>query len=258
MTAEPLRLSFPELAERYNQLQGEALKLDFVVRDSGMQEEKIAELQAFRDILRAKKDAAVVVGDEWLANTLFLFQCMINALRSSLTLWLKIKAGRPEEAWGALVDAQEYTAVALRVPVQGAAAMNDYAQLLLRVEAVVFPGWPMFVSPGIIEEGSGDCSICGRAYDSCDDHVEGLVYAGRLCDRLNRKIKATDHAAFVPSPHDKRCIIRYMSTPDGRKRDYITWKVLDERFSSDDDTVEETNGRMIDVVMLNTKRLDVD
>ena len=258
MTATTVTMSFSDIEKRYNQLQAEALTIDFVVRDSQLQEDKLVELRAFRDVLKNAKRVAIDARDEKRANTIFLFQCMINALSSSLTVWLKIKAGQASDAWCALVDAQDYTSIAMRIPVpRAASSMEGYARRLQQVEVTIFPAWPMFISPGFLEEGSGICSICGSLYNCCDDHLEGLVYAGRLCERLRRNFQ-TDHTALVTAPHDKRCVIRYIATPDGRKRDYITLKVSDDRFESASVGAEESSGLQVDVVLLTTKRLDVD
>jgi hypothetical protein len=257
MTDQPRRrrVSLSEVARRYNELVNRAIKLNYVVRDRQLQNEMVAELGDFRTELASIKEAARAGGQCELANLLFVFQCVINSLSRSLRIWGAIHDGAAADAWGALVDAQEYVAIAQRVSVEGTYGLENYAQRLADIERVVFPGWPMFVSPGLIEEGSGTCSICSKPYDDCADHVEGIVYCGRLCQRVNRTIISADHTAFVDLPHDKRCIIRYIATEDGRKRDYITWRITDDRFESAGETKD---GLIIDVIVLNTQRLDVD
>jgi hypothetical protein len=250
-----VRVSLDELAARYADIIKRALHLNYIVRDRLLQEAMRNELGQFRDEVAAIKQAAIDANRCEIADLLFAFQCVTNSVNSSLRVWSAIHDGAMEAAWEALVDAQEYASIALRIRAEGLYGIQEYAQRLADIERVVFPGWPYFISPGLIEEGSGTCSICSLPYDQCLDHVEGLVYCGRLCDRVDRDLVRGDHTAFVELPHDKRCIIRHIATKDGRKRDYITWRVTDERFQTATDT---EGGLMIDVIALTTKRLDVD
>jgi hypothetical protein len=171
-----------------------------------------------------------------------------------LQMWVGIKSSDPADAWCLLVDAQEYANMALRIPVQGAWGISEYQQHLLKIEDTIFPGWPVYNSPAFIEE-TGDCSICFRPYSECEDHIEDLIYCGRLCERINRKMIRANHIAIVKFPKDRRCIIRHISNDDGRKKDYITGKVLDEKFEkySDDEGLMIFSG-----IIMTSKRLDFD
>jgi len=253
--ADPDSITIPEIAERYNALLAEAIDLHFLVRDAGLQRTKTDDLEVFRLLVKRVKEQAIERGVEDDANLLFLFQCVVNSFKSALLMWIELKGGRPDVAWNLLMDAQDYASVALRVPVRGVAwGIDRHAERLAEIERVAFPGWPLFLSPGIIEDG-GECSICRRRYAECDEHVEGLVYAGRLCDRVNRKMIEGNHVALVETPRDRRCIIRYVSTEDGRKRDYITGKILYEAF---DRREGDENHMVLDAVILTQKRLDLD
>lgn len=248
-------VTIPELAERYNALLAEAINLHFLVRDAGLQRAKADELEEFRLLLKRVKEQAIERSEEDVANLLFLFQCVVNSFKSALLMWIELKDGRPDAAWNLLMDAQDYASVALRVPVRGHAwGIDRHAERLAEIERVVFPGWPVFLSPGIIEDG-GECSICGSRYAECDEHVEGLVYAGRLCDRVNRMMIEGNHVALVQAPRDRRCIIRHVSTDDGRKRDYITGRILDDKFDRHEC---DEHHLVLDAVILNQKRLDLD
>lgn len=247
-------VTIPELAERYNALLAEAIDLNFLVRDADLQRQKADDLEAFRLLAKHVKEQAIERGVEFDANLMFLFQCVTSSFRCALLMWIELKAGRPEAAWHLLIDAQEYASIALRVPLRGAWGIDRHAERLAEIERLVFPGWPRFLSPGMVEDG-GDCSVCGRKYIDCEEHVEGLVYGGRLCDRVNRKVLEGNHVALVESPRDRHCIIRYVSTDDRRKKDYITGKVLDERFDGHDSGEKHLRA---DAIILNTKRLDLD
>jgi hypothetical protein len=249
----PGSVTVPGLAERYNALLADAIDLNFLVRDADLQQRTADDLEAFRVLVRHVKNQAIERECDADANCLFLFQCVISSFRCALLMWIELKGGRPEAAWHHLVDAQEYASIALRVPLQGAWGIDRHAERLVEVERVVFPGWPRFLSPGIVEDG-GDCSICGRNYAECA-HVEGLVYAGRLCDRVNRTIIEGNHVALVESPRDRHCIIRYVSTDDGSKKDYITGKVLEERFDGYDGGESHLRA---EAIILSLKRLDLE
>lgn len=250
----PDSVTVPELTERYNALLAEAIDLNYLVRDADLQRSKADDLEAFRMLVRHVKEQAIERGCEVDANRLFLFQCVISSFRCSLLMWIELKAGRPEAAWHLLVDAQEYASIAMRVPLRGAWGIDRHAERLAEVERLVFPGWPRFLSPGVVEDG-GDCSICGRRYMECEEHVEGLVYAGRLCDRVNRTILEGNHVALVESPRDRHCIIRYVSTDDGRKKDYITGRVLEERFDGHEGGEHHLRA---EAIILRLKRLDLE
>lgn len=70
-----------------------------------------------------------------------------------------------------------------------------------------------FNSPGIVES-IGNCNICEAEYGKCN-HIEGLLYCGIVCQRINRKIIEVNHSALVKNPKDKRCILlKYLQMMD--------------------------------------------
>ncbi len=127
------------------------------------------------------------------ANDFFHMQCMVNALKASLQMWVNLKNDLYQKSWSCLMDAQEYTVIALRI--------NEYEGILnlqkqlTSIEEAVFPGWKLYNSPGFIET-VGKCSICGKNFMECD-HIEKQVYSGSLCQRVERKIIEMDHNSII-------------------------------------------------------------
>lgn len=251
MNSDDLR----KLADKYSDITTRALGLNYIVRDRQLQEEMLAELEIFRSEVAAAKERAIETRSCDVASVLFGFQCMTNSAACSLRVWCFIRDGNPEGAWGALVDAQEYASIALRMRDRKFYGIQEHMQRLSDIERVVFPERPCFLSIAFFESGSGVCSICLAPYEECVDHAEGLVYCGRLCERVNRSSMAADHVAIVDVPQDRRCVITHIATEDGRKRECLSWRVTDERF---DEHSEFEQGLRVDAIILTTKRLDVD
>lgn len=250
MMNEPKSITFIEIIEEYNQILDETGKLNYLVRAAELQKEQVEKLKSFKDNIKSFKLQAIQRDDEDKANLFFHFQCILNSHISILEMWIKLKAEDYVEAWFSLVDAQEYVVVALRAS-KNHHGVDHYINNLKMIEDVIFPGWPLYNSTGLIET-SGNCSICGTQYDNCD-HIEGFVYKGRLCQRVNRKPISVEHSALVQHPRDKRCIITKISTDDGKKRDYITWRVLDESVEISPNSLGTFEG-----VILSTRQLDFD
>lgn len=236
-----------EIIGEYNIVIKEFLSLNYLLRDSNLQEIHIGNLEKFKEIIKFRKHQFIEQKNEFFANMFFHFQCVLNAIRSNLELWILIKDQKYYEAWVKLVDAQEYLEVALRIDGDHY-GINDLFDVLQQIERLIFPGWPLYNSCGFIERG-GKCSICNEKFGNCE-HLEGIVYMGRLCQRINREFVRFDHSALVKNPYDRRCIIQWISTDDGKKRDYITWGVTDE-------DVHSENGSMpFGGVLFNNNTLD--
>lgn len=238
-----------DIIERYNSIIKESLSFNYLLRDSDLQKEQIEILENFRKEVKFYKYQFIEQKKETLSNTLFHFQCVINALKSNLELWIFIKEQNYDGAWKKLVDAQEYLEVAYRIDGDHY-GIDDLFNDLLQIEKLIFPGWPLYNSSGFVEKG-GKCSICEEKYGECE-HLEGFVYMGRLCRRIEREFVRFDHSALVKNPYDRRCIIQWISTEDGKKRDYITWKVTDEDVSG------ENGGMTMGSILFNMDVLDFD
>ncbi|MEK0337744.1 MAG: hypothetical protein QQN55_08415 [Nitrosopumilus sp.] len=242
-------ISIKDIIIKYNEYLDEALKYNYLVRDIDQQKEQIKKLTLFVQEIKYYKSQAIHNENKPYANTFFHFQCVLNSLISILNMWVELKNNKNKEAWNKLIDAQEYLSVAMRIECEQF-GLKELLNVYEKIESVLFPGWNLYNSSAFIEKG-GKCSICISEYAECD-HLEGLVYMGRLCRIVERKPVVLDHTAMVEHPRDKRCIIEWISTDDGRKRDYMTWKILDEK-------VKNANGGMVmGGVIDNFNELDYD
>lgn len=213
--------TLPELAAEYTTAVKEAARFAFLVRDAQLQLEQINTLSALKARFRRFKYGAIKAGDEEGANVFFHMQCGLNAQISFLRMWIQLKEGEYYKAWDSLIDAQQYVSLAMRAA-KGGIGFDDFLERLKRTEDVVFPGYSVYNSWGVLIQG-GECSICGKPFGECE-HIEGLVYWGRLCCRVRPGFVEMDHVAIVDEPHDRKCIITEITTDDGYYRDYMTWK----------------------------------
>ncbi len=131
-------------------------------------------------------------------------------------MWIELKADNFNGAWNHLIDVQDYTGIALKITDYEGVRNLEKIDLCRKL---IFPGWVMYNSPGFTET-IGGCSICKQKFTSCN-HIEGKVYSGSLCYRINRKIIDIDHSALVESPKDKRCIITELSDDEDNMIDYF-------------------------------------
>ncbi len=188
-----------------------------------LQEQKIEEIE--QEIYRIKQYKAQfrMRGAEEYVNEFFHMQCMLNAMKSVLHMWLKVKSSDFSEAWCCLIDAQEYVHVALKIKdYQGARIIEKF---LLQVEETIFPKPTYFMSSGHVET-IGKCSICNLSFSLCE-HIENQVYMGKLCMRVEKKILKFDHVALVKEPKDKRCIITEIYDENGNMTDCFTGEICE-------------------------------
>uniref|UniRef100_B0T6I3 Uncharacterized protein n=1 Tax=Caulobacter sp. (strain K31) TaxID=366602 RepID=B0T6I3_CAUSK len=194
------------------------LPLLSIARDSALQNEALAGLDALHDRLEAETQSAIARHDEFRANQMLGFKCVLSALGLEIQMWLLLKAEDPEAAWDCLVDAQTSALSATRAH-PGFAHVEHHFNRLEAIEQLVFPP-QVFMSSGLIV-GRQACSICQADYESCD-HVAGRPYWGRFC-RIQGHDLQLDHAAIVEHPADKRC--RVVTVPvEGGHRNKMTWK----------------------------------
>ncbi len=195
-------------------------KFNFYTRSKITQETKISECSQYIQLIKSYKNQAIEKGDEKVANKIFHMQCMINATKSFLLMWVKLKEDEFNKSWSYLIDAQEYVSIALRI--EDYEGVRNLEVRLKGAEDSIFPGWSIYNSPGFVET-IGKCSICNEPFSKCD-HIENTIYMGRMCHRIDRKIINVDHFAFVENPRDRRCIITKISDDDGNEVDYFTWE----------------------------------
>lgn len=219
-------------------------KFSFYTRSTQVQREKVIDCDQYLTAIKQYKYQAVKRDNEHDANQFFHMQCMINALRSSLLMWIHLKEGNFEDAWSHLVDAQEYTSIALRV--KDYDGVRDLEARLKCAEGSIFPDWKQYLSPGFVET-IGKCSICHDSFSTCD-HIENEIYMGSLCQRLDREIVRFDHSALVENPRDRRCVITRTSDDEGNEIDWFTLEKTGKR--TDPDKGFHISGRLYCMVSL--------
>lgn len=223
-------ISFDDIRNEYSDFINSCGKFNFFTRSKRIQSEKIVECEHYLKVIKSYKKQLIVQGVEALANELFHMQCMVNASRSSLLMWIALKEDKFNDAWSYLVDAQEYISIALKI--KDYEGVRNLEKRLQGAEESIFPGWSLYNSPGFVET-IGNCSICGESFSLCD-HVENQIYMGQLCQRIDRKIVRADHFAFVKNPRDRRCIITKISEDDGQEIDYFTWEKTGKKKDNSD------------------------
>jgi hypothetical protein len=242
---ENTRIEFSEIKDEYCDFIDLCHQLNCLTTSLRIQEIQIKEVESQILKTKAYKNQAIQNQDEHHANHLFHMQCVLNAMRSSLLMWIWLKQEKYFEAWSSLIDAQEYLNAALQV--DDYTGIRQFEDFLIHAEKSVFPRHNKYNSPGFTET-IGDCSICKENFSLCN-HVEHNVYMGRLCFRTNRRMINADHVALVENPRDKRCIITGISNGAGKMINVFT-KEADEECSS------EEKGLQIKAIILNVKSLD--
>lgn len=223
-------ISFDEIRNDYFNFIDSCGRFNFFTRSKRIQSEKVVECEHYLQVIKSYKKQVIDKGVEALANELFHMQCMVNANRSSLLMWIALKEEKFNDAWSDLVDAQEYISIALKI--KDYEGVRNLEKRLQGAEESIFPGWSLYNSPGFVET-IGNCSICGELFSLCE-HVENQIYMGQLCQRIDRKIVRVDHSAFVQNPRDRRCIITKISEGDGHEIDYFTWEKTGEKKGNSD------------------------
>lgn len=227
----------PQLIDEFTATIKTAYKFEFLVRDSDLQQEQVETLTILKNRIKGFKYGAINAGSEIDANILFHLQCVLNAHISILTMWILLKKNDHYSAWDKLIDTSEYISIAMKAG-DGGIGLDEFMSKLQNVEDVIFPGYKLYQSIGALITGE-ECSICGKQFYECD-HLEGKVYWGRFCARINAKTIKGNHVAFVENPRDRRCIITEISTKDGWYKDYMTsrkTRKIEDSKKTDDDTL---------------------
>lgn len=238
-----------EIIDNYNSFIESASSLNIFVRSTSIQKKKISQVDEYVKCIKYFKSQAISNGDEKFANLLFHFQCMLRSLQSSLKMWVHLKGGDYQKAWSSLVDAQEYIGYALKVEDQdGVRRMEDF---LSEIRNTIFPRWTHYNSAAF-SSTIGRCSICGEDFGACE-HIEGLLYCGRICRRVGVVILKNYHSALVSNPRDRRCIVTEISNDDGRMMDVFTLECTDEVREKNSGVAGHMKG-----IILTTIGLDLD
>lgn len=250
MTNEPAT-TLDELTKQFAALMDACEKVMHGSSDAAVQAEQIAALDVYVKQIKAYKWNAISQCFDDIANRLFHFQCMAQAVRAYLQVWVDFKDGEFQKAWSSLIDANEYSGVAAKA--FDADGTRVLVSRLVELERALFPSFGIYFSAGFTET-VGNCSICRQGFGRCD-HLENHVYAGRLCLRVDRKIIKVDHFSMVDTPRDRRCIIPEIENDDAMMVSRFTHLVVGP---AGDEVDKVEPGRRVRGVMLNFSSLDFD
>lgn len=242
------KISFEEIKRIYEDFIDSCAKFNVFTRSIEKQKEKENQCTQHINLIKSYKAQAIERNVEFEANNFFHMQCMMNAMKSSLGMWVKIKEDKFEKAWCLLIDAQEYVEVALKIA--DYEGIRNLESRLVSIENSIFPGWALYNSPGHTET-IGKCSICHDNFALCS-HIENKIYLGKLCQRVDREIIEANHVALVKKPKDRRCIITKVTDDDGKTLDYFTWSESDKQLSDN----SKADEMMISSIIMSFKSLD--
>ncbi|MDP0562007.1 MAG: hypothetical protein QS721_06635 [Candidatus Endonucleobacter sp. (ex Gigantidas childressi)] len=197
-----------------------------------LQKQKIDECSKYIENFKGYKYQAQKRKNEEESNELFHMQCMLNTMKSSLLLWVKLKEELYHEAWCHLIDAQEYIVVARKIREYD--GLEVFYKKLVAYEDL-FPSKKIYNSLAFTET-VGICSVCHKPFYECE-HIENNIYMGILCQRVDRQILEAKHLALVENPRDRRCIINKMSNKDGVIIDQFTLEETDEKIEPSDNNL---------------------
>ncbi|WP_345991754.1 hypothetical protein [Sulfurimonas sp. HSL-1716] len=245
-------ITFEDIVEKFNISLEEALNMTIFVRDIELQKAQVSTLTTQVEEIRQYKCQAMKRREEERANLFFAFHNLLNSVKSCIESIICLKENEHQKGWSKFVDAEEFLDYAA-LQKEKLVGLEGYHQHLIHMEKCLFPQWKIFNSPGIVET-IGDCNICNVQYGKCD-HIEGLLYSGIVCQRINRKFIRVDHSALVEKPKDRRCIITKISTDNGYMKDYMTLKMLDEKVKNDGNEEKHMN---MECILMTTTSLDIN
>jgi hypothetical protein len=239
-------MTFEKISQNFRDFVDSCGKLNYFTRSKELQSQKVQECEEFILQIKSYKSQAVHFDSEPMANEFFHMQCVVNALKSVLNMWLALKDESYQKSWSYLIDAQEYTCIGLKV--KEYEGILNFQQQLIDIESAVFPSWALYNSSGAIES-IGNCSICTENFLHCE-HIENEIYFGSLCQRIDRKILEVDHVAVVETPRDKRCIITKTSDDDRNMIDYFTLLKTGENKNKEEGVIGYMEGVVFAIPML--------
>jgi hypothetical protein len=208
-----------ERVENFNATVHDSEILLSVARDSDLQRSAVAQLSDLSIKLKNCKQEAIADENEDRANVILGMECVAEAIKAELSMWLLLKEEMPEKAWDNLIAAQTATSGAIRAHRQFA-HLENHAERLDAIEKLVFPP-QIFLSVGMIVRKE-ICTICNSDYDACA-HVVGMPYWGVFCSRRLENIEL-DHVSIVENPANKLCRVTRFSV-EGGTRNRMTWRI---------------------------------
>ena len=188
-----------------------------------LQEQAIYDIKQLVQDGETLKAKFVSINEEQLANKMLFYELCAKAVAAELRMWVLLKKDQPDEAWNALIDAQDNVGFARRFDDWADEQnLNKYLDLLKQIQLIVFPPQAFF-SVGVSIKSS-ECSICESPYGDCE-HMAGEVYSGTMCAR---KVTSADvrEVSLVSDPVDRRCRVTSFTDDEGNTRDKMTWRII--------------------------------
>ncbi|MBD8194226.1 hypothetical protein IFR35_22780 [Pseudomonas fluorescens] len=200
---------------------------------------RIDELDQLVLVYKNYKRQAIKRADEYHANCFFYMQCVLSCTRALYLVFEYVKKEDNSKAWGALIDAYDYIDIAAKagkvtnVPPgeDGILGTTKIRGDIEKIESVLFPSHGKYNSPGLVES-IGECSVCNQSFLECE-HVEGEIYMGAFCQRINREFYEFEHFALVDYPRDRRCIFTSRHDKEGVAVDCFSGEPLKEKIDAD-------------------------
>lgn len=231
----------------------ESVKFLAFSTDISLQEKKHDELlNLIPWIKRAKKAYADNEEEKEAKNFLYL-QSAVYSLTSMLSCIINIKKNEFHDAWNNNIDAEEYIALGIRTAPNPEFLIN-LSKHRVMMEETLFPYIATYSSIGAITTG-GKCNICYELYGNCN-HVEGMIYKGKLCRQIDITDLEIDHTAIVKYPRDRRCIPLKIETSDNKWADIFT--KLESEIPTEEDQSKVHQGTRISFVVFNNSVIDTD
>lgn len=213
-----------ELIKIYNATTLDAERACFYTRSIDFQKNCIKELEVLAQEIDSSLKEYIEQFNEESANLALYLKTTVLALKNEVQMWVYLKTEEYDNAWDALISAQNGLTASLRIrPTEY--NLENRLRHLEGVERLVFPP-QTFSSHGSIVKKS-TCSICNGPYQECD-HIKGRPYMGQFCVEIIEELQLLE-VSIVEHPKDKRCRVTSISDNTGRKRDLFTWELIDRQ-----------------------------
>ncbi|TGK46267.1 hypothetical protein [Leptospira kanakyensis] len=221
--------------------------------DITLQENMVDQLFQLIPWIKGAKNQLAQTGTGEKANKFLYLQSTIYALISLLKCIINIKKNNYQQAWMDVIDAEEYIALGIRLAPEPEFIMY-LSQHREMIEKTMFPKIPIYSSLGSIVRG-GKCNLCLSNYENCD-HIEGIIYKGKMCRIIDQTNLRVNHTALVKNPRDRRCIPLEMENSNNKMEDIFT--KIERDISEEELKSKGQNGFLINFIAFNNQRIDTD
>jgi len=217
-----MNLSLKEIGKLFTTVWSEVEPFNNLARSIEFQKMSIDKLIGFLQELGELKKQAIESKKEQEANKILYYENIIKTLTEELRMWVAFKNDDPQSAWDNLINAQSSLRAAL-LSVEVGDLLDHYVEKLDQLEKYLFPPL-LFMSVGAKPKVKS-CSVCKKNYDDCE-HIKGHPYMGELCYVIIEKAEL-EEVSLVEVPANKHCRV-LETTKNGIKRDFMTWKEIQE------------------------------